>query len=65
VITADAFQAFVEAGGAYDRDTARRLLRHVFSAGNTVDPVEAYRAFRGRDPEVNALMAKRGFATSE
>jgi peptidyl-dipeptidase Dcp len=65
VITADAFQAFVEAGGAYDRDTARRLLRHVFSAGNTVDPVEAYRAFRGRDPEVNALMAKRGFATAE
>ena len=33
----------------------------IFSIGNTVDPADAYRAFRGRDPNVDALMIKRGF----
>jgi peptidyl-dipeptidase Dcp len=63
VLTADAFDAFVEAGGPFDRDVARRLAR-VLSLGNTVDPAESYRAFRGRDPRVEALMRKRGFTTS-
>jgi peptidyl-dipeptidase Dcp len=61
VLTADAFEAFTEAGGPYDRSVAERLQKHVLSAGNTVDPAEAYRAFRGRDPKVEALMRKRGF----
>jgi peptidyl-dipeptidase Dcp len=34
---------------------------NVFSVGNTVDPADAYRAFRGRDAGVDALMRKRGF----
>jgi peptidyl-dipeptidase Dcp len=62
VITADAFGAFVEAGGPYDKQVAARLRKYIFSVGNTVDPAEAYRAFRGRDPRVEALMIKRGFA---
>jgi peptidyl-dipeptidase Dcp len=65
VITADAFEAFVEAGGPYDRKVAARLRKYIFSVGNTVDPAAAYRAFRGRDPRVEALMRKRGFLTSE
>jgi peptidyl-dipeptidase Dcp len=36
----------------------------VLSAGNTVDPAEGYRAFRGRDPTIDALMRRRGFAPS-
>ena len=60
VLTADAAEAFTEAGGFYDRGVAERL-RHLLSVGNTVDPAEAYRAFRGRDPSVDALMRKRGF----
>ncbi|HYC37989.1 MAG TPA: M3 family metallopeptidase [Usitatibacter sp.] len=60
-ITADAFEAFTEAGGPYDKAVARRLCDHVFSRGNTVDPDEGYRAFRGRDPSIDALMRKRGF----
>jgi peptidyl-dipeptidase Dcp len=40
-LTADAAEAFTEAGGPYDRDVAERLREHVFSAGNTVDPAEA------------------------
>jgi peptidyl-dipeptidase Dcp len=62
VITADAFGAFTEAGGPYDKRVAARLRKYIFSVGNTVDPAEAYRAFRGRDPRVEALMIKRGFA---
>lgn len=62
VLTADAYQAFMEAGGPYDPAVAARLREHVFSRGNTIDPAEAYRAFRGRDPRIGALMAKRGFS---
>jgi peptidyl-dipeptidase Dcp len=61
VLTADAFNAFTEAGGPYDKSVARRLRTHIFSVGNTVDPAEAYRAFRGRDPRTEALLKKRGF----
>ena len=61
VITADAFGAFVEGKGAYDRAVAEKLRKHVFSVGNTIDPADAYRAFRGRDPKIDALMKKRGF----
>ena len=61
VLTADAYTAFTEAGGPYDKAVAARLRKHVFSAGNTVDPAEAYRAFRGRDPKIEALLKKRGF----
>ena len=60
-ITADAFEAFTEGKGPYDKDVARRLRDHVFAIGNTVDPADAYRAFRGRDPGIEALMRKRGF----
>ena len=63
VLTADAFGAFVEGKGPYDRAVAQRLIKHVFSVGNKIDPAEAYRAFRGRDPKIDALMNKRGFAT--
>ncbi len=61
-LTADAWEAFTEAGGAWDRNVADRLLRSVFSTGNTIEPDVAYREFRGRDPSIDALMRKRGFA---
>jgi peptidyl-dipeptidase Dcp len=61
VITADAFGAFVEAKGPYDKSVADRLRKYIFSVGNTVDPAEGYRSFRGRDPKIDALMKKRGF----
>jgi peptidyl-dipeptidase Dcp len=59
-ISADAYEAFTEAKGPYDRAVAKRLTA-LISAGNTVDPADAYRAFRGRDPGIGALMRKRGF----
>jgi peptidyl-dipeptidase Dcp len=60
-LSADAWEAFVEAGGPYDKAVAKRLRDHVFRVGNTVHPAEGYRAFRGRDPGTDALMRKRGF----
>jgi peptidyl-dipeptidase Dcp len=60
-LSADAWEAFTEANGPYDKAVAKRLRDAVFSAGNTVDPADAYRAFRGRDPGIAALMRKRGF----
>ena len=60
-LTADAWEALTEAGGAYDKTVAKRLNDHVFSVGNTVDPADGYRAFRGKDPGIAALMRKRGF----
>ncbi len=61
VLTADAYSAFTEGSGPYDKSVAERLRKHVFSIGNTVDPAEGYRAFRGRDARVDGLMRKRGF----
>ena len=61
MLTADAAEAYVQAGGFYDPTVAERLRRYIFSAGNTVDPAEAYRQFRGREAQVDALMRKRGF----
>ncbi|QRK07444.1 M3 family metallopeptidase [Archangium violaceum] len=60
-LTADAYEAFTEGKGAYDRDVAERLRKNVFSVGNTVDPAEAYRSFRGKEAGTDALMRKRGF----
>jgi peptidyl-dipeptidase Dcp len=60
-LSADAFEAFLESSGPYDKAVAKRLHDDVFSVGNTVDPADGYRAFRGRDPGIGALMRKRGF----
>jgi peptidyl-dipeptidase Dcp len=60
VLEADGFEAFAEAGDAFDPATAQRLLRTIYSTGNTQNPAEAYRAFRGRDPRVEPMLRKRG-----
>jgi peptidyl-dipeptidase Dcp len=62
VLDADAFNAFEETGDVFHRGTAERLKAYIYSAGNTRDPAEAYRAFRGRMPSVEPLLAKRGLA---
>ena len=62
VLTSDAAEAFASApGGFYDKDLAKKLVDHLFAVRNAVDPVEAYRAFRGRDSQIGALMRDRGF----
>jgi peptidyl-dipeptidase Dcp len=60
-LTADAYEAFTEGEGPYDHAVAGRLSQFVFQTGNTIDPAQAYRSFRGKDPGIAALMRKRGF----
>jgi peptidyl-dipeptidase Dcp len=60
---ADTWAAFEEAGNPFDKATADRFRTTLLSTGNETDRAEAYRAFRGRDPDVNALLKKRGFPT--
>ena len=62
VLTADAAEAFAEVpGGFYDQALAKKLVDHLFAVRNSVDPEVAYRAFRGRDAQMEALMRDRGF----
>jgi peptidyl-dipeptidase Dcp len=60
VLDADGFDAFVEARDPFDRALAERLRRYVYSTGGTIDPAEAFRLFRGRDPIVGPMLAQRG-----
>lgn len=62
VLTSDAAEAFAEApGGFYDKEVGERLVKYLFAVRNAMDPADAYRAFRGRDAKVEALMRDRGF----
>ena len=58
---ADTWAAFEEAGDPFHKPTADRFRQYLLSTGNETDRAEAYRQFRGRDPDVNALLRKRGF----
>ena len=66
VLTSDAAEAFADApGGFYDENLARKLVKYLFAPRNAMDPAEAYRLFRGRDAEIDALMRDRGFPVPE
>jgi peptidyl-dipeptidase Dcp len=58
---ADTWAAFTEKGDVWDKDTAERFRTMLLSTGNESDRIEAYRAFRGRDPDVKYILKKRGF----
>lgn len=62
---ADTWAAFTEKGDVWDKETAERFRAMLMSTGNESDRIEAYRAFRGRDPDVKYIMKKRGFPTGE
>ncbi|MFZ5619016.1 MAG: M3 family metallopeptidase [Pseudomonadota bacterium] len=66
VLTADAAEAFEAApGGFYDKALAKKLVDNLFAPRNAADPADAYRAFRGRDAKVEALMRDRGFPVTK
>jgi peptidyl-dipeptidase Dcp len=64
VLDADGYTAFTEAGDVFDPELAARL-KAIYSAGDTRDPMELYRAFRGRDPKIAALLEKRGLTAAK
>ena len=62
MLTADAAEAFVESpDGYYDKALGKRMVDNLFSIRNAVAPDEAYRAFRGHDATIDALLRDRGF----
>ena len=66
VMDADAFGAFEESGNIFDAQVAKRLHDDIYSSGGSRDPEDAYIAFRGREPEPDALLRRRGLLeTSE
>jgi peptidyl-dipeptidase Dcp len=65
VLEHDAWHAFVEAGDPFDPRLAKRLRDTILAVGNTVDPAQAFRDFRGRGPQVGALLSDYGFASSD
>jgi peptidyl-dipeptidase Dcp len=60
---ADTWAAFEESGNVWDKATADKFRTILLETGNETDRKEAYKAFRGRDPDVNALFKRRGFPT--
>ncbi len=65
VMDADAFAAFKETGDIYNPDVAARLKSAIYAAGNSQDPHQAYIDFRGRPPEIDGLLEKRGLVNTE
>lgn len=62
MLTSDAAEAFRQApGGFYDKDVGKKLVADLFTVRNAIDPGDAYRAFRGRDATMDALLRDRGF----
>ncbi len=65
VLDADGYDAFTEAGNPFDASVAQRLRQFIYSSGNSREPREAYRAFRGRDPLVQPMLRERGLLEAD
>lgn len=65
VLDADAFSAFEETGNAFDPVMARKLRNNIYSVGGSIDPEETYKAFRGKLPNPQAMLKKKGLAMVE
>ena len=65
VMAADAWQAFEETGNVWDPGVAKKFFDIILATGDAIDRAEAYRQFRGRDPQVEALLKNRGFPTGK
>ena len=59
ILDADAFEAFVESGDLFNPELAKKF-RHLLESGNTVEPMDLYRQFRGKDPTPKALLKRKG-----
>ena len=65
VLDADAFAAFEETGNAFDPAMAKRLKDNIYSTGGSIDPEDAYKAFRGKLPSPDAMLRKKGLVMTE
>ncbi len=60
LLDADAFNAFVSSGNVYNPDLAKKYRKYILSSGGTEDAMVLYKKFRGQDPEIAPLLARRG-----
>ncbi|MFB9953186.1 M3 family metallopeptidase [Rhizobium puerariae] len=65
VLDADAFSAFEETGNVFDPVMARKLKNNIYSVGGSIDPEDTYKAFRGKLPDPQAMLRKKGLAMAE
>jgi peptidyl-dipeptidase Dcp len=65
VLDADGFDAFAEAGNPFDPAVAQRLQQFIYSAGDSLEPRAAYRAFRGREATVEPMLRKKGLVSED
>ena len=59
ILDADAFEAFAESGDLFNPELAAKF-RHLLECGNTIEPMDLYRQFRGKDPSPKALLKRKG-----
>jgi peptidyl-dipeptidase Dcp len=64
VLDADAFAAFTETGNVFDEAVAAKAKKFIYSSGNTDAPDELFRKFRGRDPDISFMLAKKGLVAN-
>lgn len=64
VLDADAFSLFLEKG-IFDRETAQSFRKEVLSKGGTADPMQLYVNFRGKEPDIKALLKRNNIQTNE
>ena len=62
VLDNDVFEAFKETGDVFDKETAERCRKFIYSAGNTVAPQDLFKAFRGREPDTSFFLKNKGMA---
>jgi len=64
VMDADTWEYFEASGNVFNPEIAAGMRNIILAEGNMSDRLEAYRRFRGRDPDVDALLRTRGFPTN-
>ncbi len=61
VLSADAYAAFEEAG-VFDPTTGLRFRQHILEVGGSRPAMDSFKAFRGREPRLDALLRHQGLA---
>ncbi|HTH39153.1 MAG TPA: M3 family metallopeptidase, partial [Rhodocyclaceae bacterium] len=68
VLSADAYSAFEEAaklrGSSLDAETGNRFLKEILSVGGSRPAIESFKAFRGREPQPDALLRHNGMVAA-